>query len=139
MLSGEHIISPGFLRYKRMKYLITAGLISFISVLYAQENSRGKPETDQESFSDLTQVSSEKTMSRREYKKTFHYKFYKHHEKLIEEYYERMEDNVKKYKRMARIMKRPQYSDWSYFGHKRKPKKRPVGKRKFCEECGIVH
>lgn len=33
----------------------------------------------------------------------------------------------------------PTYADKMYFGHKKKPKKRPVGKRKFCQECGITH
>ena len=62
-----------------------------------------------------------------------------YYDKLIEEYKQRMRDNVKKYKSLAKEMEKPQYSDFSYFGHKRKPKKRPVGKRKFCMECEIVH
>ena len=63
----------------------------------------------------------------------------KYYDRLIEEYEHRMVDNVKKYKVMARKMQKPQYSDPSYFGHKRKPKKREVGKRKYCKECEIVH
>lgn len=71
-------------------------------------------------------------------KKTAHpYDFY--FDQKIKEYEQRMEANVKKYKKMARLMKKPQYSDPSYFGHKRKPKKRGPGKRKFCKECEIVH
>ncbi len=62
-----------------------------------------------------------------------------YYDNLIVEYEKRMKANVRKYKVMARKMKKPQYSDPSYFGHKRKPKKRPVGKRKFCKECEIVH
>jgi len=62
-----------------------------------------------------------------------------YYDNLIVEYEERMKANVKKYKVMARKMKKPQYSDPSYFGHKRKPKKRAVGKRKYCDECEIVH
>lgn len=65
------------------------------------------------------------------------YDFY--FDQKIKEYEERMVANVKKYKKMARLMKKPQYSDPSYFGHKRKPKKRGPGKRKFCKECEIVH
>ena len=45
----------------------------------------------------------------------------------------------KKYKKQERTASRPQYTDQSYFGHKKKPKKRKKGKRKFCKECGIVH
>ena len=59
--------------------------------------------------------------------------------KAVEEYKQRMKANAKKYRKIERIKDKPQYSDPSYFGHKRKPKKRPVGKRKLCKECGIVH
>lgn len=59
--------------------------------------------------------------------------------KAIEEYKQRMKQNARKYNKIDRQKDKPQYSDPSYFGHKRKPKKRPVGKRKFCKECGIVH
>lgn len=62
-----------------------------------------------------------------------------YYDNLIVEYEKRMKANVHKYKVMARKMKKPQYSDPSYFGHKRKPKKRAVGKRKYCKECEIVH
>lgn len=57
----------------------------------------------------------------------------------IEEYEQRMVANAKRYKKMEKEMEKPQYSDPAYFGHKRKPKKRPIGKRKYCKECGIVH
>lgn len=60
-------------------------------------------------------------------------------DKKVEEYEERMKEKSKEYKKLARLMEKPQYSDPSYFGHKHKPKKRPPGKRKFCKECGIVH
>ena len=65
------------------------------------------------------------------------YDFY--FDQKVREYEERMVANVKKYKKIERLMKKPQYSDPSYFGHKRKPKKRGPGKRKFCKECEIVH
>ncbi len=59
--------------------------------------------------------------------------------KAVQEYQQRMKQNARKYNKIERQKLKPQYSDPSYFGHKRKPKKRPVGKRKFCKECGIVH
>ena len=59
--------------------------------------------------------------------------------KAVQEYQQRMKKNAKKYNKIERQKDKPQYSDPTYFGHKRKPKKRPVGKRKFCKECGIVH
>ncbi len=60
-------------------------------------------------------------------------------DKKVEEYEVRMEANVKKQKKIAKEMEKPQYSDPSYFGHKKKPKKRKPGKRKFCKECELVH
>jgi hypothetical protein len=41
--------------------------------------------------------------------------------------------------KMEYEMEKPQYKDPLYFGHKRKPKKRPPGKQKFCKECGMKH
>lgn len=50
-----------------------------------------------------------------------------------------LEARLKEKAKMAKDMKKPQYSDKSYFGHKRPPKKNKTGKRKLCKECGIVH
>ena len=60
-------------------------------------------------------------------------------DQLIVEYEERMKRNAKEARKKARKMKKPQYSDPTYFGHKRKPKKRAPEKMKYCEECGIRH
>ena len=60
-------------------------------------------------------------------------------EQKVLEFEERMEANAKAYKKQQKEMQKPQYSDPSYFGHKRKPKIRKFSKRKFCKECGIVH
>lgn len=57
----------------------------------------------------------------------------------VDEFDERMKQNAKRDKKMRRKMDHPMYSDPSYFGHKKKPKIRPVGKKKFCKECGIKH
>ncbi len=67
--------------------------------------------------------------------------FYKkgQEDRLIEEYEQLLKSNKKKYRKMAKGMKKPQYSDPTYFGHKRPPKKRKLGKRKFCKECGMIH
>lgn len=63
----------------------------------------------------------------------------KTHADLVKEFEERMEANAKRYKKEAKLAEKPQYSDPSYFGHKKKPKKRKLSKRKLCKECGIVH
>ncbi|GJM59864.1 hypothetical protein [Persicobacter diffluens] len=52
---------------------------------------------------------------------------------------ERQKQNAIKRARMEEEMKKPQYSDPSYFGHKKKPKKRPPGKKKYCKECEMYH
>jgi len=86
--------------------------------------------------------SAEQTTSKksRQAKKESYYEIFNRRmdQKMIE-FRQRMKQNAKDAKKEARMMKKPQYSDPMYFGHKRKPKKRPVGKRKFCKECGIVH
>ncbi len=60
-------------------------------------------------------------------------------DQLIVEYEQRMKRNARKARKKEREMQKPQYSDPSYFGHKRKPKKRSPDKMKFCKECGIRH
>jgi hypothetical protein len=55
------------------------------------------------------------------------------------EYYERVEAFAKTRRRNEKMMMTPQYSNPTYFGHKRPPKKRPPHKMKFCKECGIRH
>jgi hypothetical protein len=57
----------------------------------------------------------------------------------IDDYRMRMQAVAKRNARNERLARKPRYSDPSYFGHKRPPKKRPVGKRKLCKECMIVH
>lgn len=62
-----------------------------------------------------------------------------YYDQKIREYEDRMKKNAKASRKMEKKMMKPQYSDQTYFGHKRPPKKRKPGKRKFCKECGIVH
>ncbi|MFC2125807.1 hypothetical protein ACFLU5_13445, partial [Bacteroidota bacterium] len=58
----------------------------------------------------------------------------KSYDKKIEEYEERLEANSKKYKKISKEMNKPQFNDPTYFGHKRPPRKRPPGKKKFCKQ-----
>jgi hypothetical protein len=55
------------------------------------------------------------------------------------EFYERVERAAKEKQKIMKILARKQYSDPSYFGHKRKPKRRPPHKMRFCDECHIRH
>jgi hypothetical protein len=56
-----------------------------------------------------------------------------------QQYYERMDEREKTRRKNEKMMDKPQYSDPTYFGHKRPPKKRPPGKMKYCKVCGIKH
>ena len=56
-----------------------------------------------------------------------------------EQYVARMKRTVKAIKKYEKLMRKPQYSNPMYFGHKRKPKKHKAGRLKFCKECGIRH
>ncbi|MGF1635618.1 MAG: hypothetical protein ACFCUU_00995 [Cyclobacteriaceae bacterium] len=60
-------------------------------------------------------------------------------DKKVAEFEQLQKKNKKKYIKMQREMEKPQYSDPSYFGHKKTPKKRPPGKKKLCKECGLWH
>ncbi len=119
--------------------------VSFLAILFfnvhqskAQTaNSRGIIEAPEEI---ITIQGAESTdYSKKAYKQSFRYKYYKHHAELVEDYYKRKEQVKKDRIKMERKMRQPKYSDPSYFGHKRKPKKHAAGKIKPCEECGISH
>ena len=56
-----------------------------------------------------------------------------------EDFYKRMELVARQKRKAEKEMMKPQYSDPSYFGHKRKPKKHSRKKMKYCKECGIRH
>ena len=54
-------------------------------------------------------------------------------------YYQRAKRVAKEQIKAEKESQKPQYSDPMYFGHKRPPKKRPLGKQKFCKVCGMKH
>ena len=85
------------------------------------------------------QKKQKKKKTRKRGKKSDKHNYLQSLDQKKEEFYKRIKKNAKEDRKIARKMQKPQYSDPSYFGHKRKPKKRPVGKRKLCKECGIVH
>lgn len=55
------------------------------------------------------------------------------------EFYVRVEKAAKEKQRILRMLSKPQYSNPAYFGHKRKPKKRPPHRMRYCSECHIRH
>jgi hypothetical protein len=54
-------------------------------------------------------------------------------------YYERKALVEKERRKVEKELMKPQYSDFTYFGHKRPPKRHKVGKLKYCKECGLRH
>lgn len=127
-------------------YVLLAGLLIMSSCASTRKpalnNGRSaySPSADPSSRSAGTEAAGSAAMAeKRSSKKSKKKSNYKTSADLVKEYEERMEANAKRYKKEAKLAEKPQYSDPSYFGHKKKPKKRPVGKRKFCKECQIVH
>lgn len=110
-----------------MRLLIIGGV--FVLCMYSWDASAQSTREAETPTTDK-QFSKKKAASRA---------FKKKEDQALVEYEALMKENKKKYKKQAREMKKPQYSDPAYFGHKRPPKKRRLGKRKFCKECGIVH
>jgi len=55
------------------------------------------------------------------------------------EFYKRIEKVAKEKQRKLRMLAKPQYSNFLYFGHKKQPKKHLPYKMKYCAECGIRH
>lgn len=64
----------------------------------------------------------------RDPKNTAEYEFYVRAEKVAQE---------KQHKLIE--MAKPQYSDFTYFGHKRPPKKHLPYAMRYCKECGLRH
>lgn len=107
----------------------------------AQAQSQKKSQTakgDSYNFrSEYNTKSSKKDV--RQAKKAYKSSYARQFDVKIKEYEQRMQANAKKYDKLAKEAEKPQYSDPAYFGHKKKPKKRKPGQKKFCKECQIVH
>jgi len=112
----------------------------FISCVYSYAQSTQKKSSKKKQKQEIDRGATYATeSSKAKKKKKVTYSISKGFDKKVEEYEKRMEQNAKKNEKMAKEMKKPQYSDPSYFGHKKKPKKRPPGKKKFCKECQMYH
>ena len=57
----------------------------------------------------------------------------------VEEFRSRLQKVYKQKAKEEKLSDKARYKDPSYFGHKKPPKKRPVGKQKFCKVCKIKH
>jgi hypothetical protein len=79
-------------------------------------------------------------------KKTFSFGFLKKKQdnkksgiETQEEFAQRMKAVNRQKKKEARMAGKPEYANKLYFGHKREPKKRPNGKKKYCKICEFAH
>ena len=124
-----------------MRLLILCCLIFLVGSVNVYAQSREKSSESPNSFSPYSakEEKAQVRQAKKNRKKSFRVAFNKNMDQKVKEFEKRMQANAKMERKKAREMQKPQYSDPSYFGHKRKPKKRPVGKRKFCKECSIVH
>lgn len=121
-----------------MKYSLLIVFFSFICISsYSQTRPRetSRENYDRELDRGATYSVEKKKTSKKKVKRSLSKSF----DRKVEEYEERMQTNAKKYAKMEKEMRKPQYSDPAYFGHKKKPKKRPPGKKKFCKECQMIH
>ncbi|WP_237390304.1 hypothetical protein [Fulvivirga sediminis] len=126
----------------RILLLFSFFTIGIIFTSQAQTDKKSSRGNSFEPYAENAKAGTSSVKQKRHSKKSkqsFRSRFRKDLETKKEEFYELMEANAKRNKKMAKEMKKPQYSDPSYFGHKKKPKKRKPGKRKLCKECGIVH
>ena len=115
--------------YKKLVYLLLIGILvvaSSCSKPAARSNMQPRS-----TLSDID-VGNQYSKAPKKHRKKKKSKYAAH----VNEY---AEAKRKAYKKEERIASRPQYTNQTYFGHKKKPKKRKRGKRKFCKECGIVH
>ncbi len=125
------------------KTVLCIFLLCFGFFTYSQtsksENKEGVPSSNAFAPADNFKKSNYAKVKSKSKKRLTHAYYRASLDNKIVEFEKRMEANKKKYRKEQKLKQKPQYSDASYFGHKRPPKKRSVSKRKFCKECGIVH
>lgn len=122
-----------FAKYIRATIFLIALFLTTLTV-HAQSSRDSKSEKDTKYSG--AEFSQNKTMSKKSRKK---YKSKNGKSAGIIEYEKLRKQVQKEHTKKEKGMRKPQYSDPSYFGHKRPPKKRKNGKKKFCKECGISH
>ncbi len=116
-----------------IKFVFLSAVVILVSWSSASAQSTREVETRSE-YSSYSAKSSKK--SKKSKKSDLKLKTYA---ETQAEFQKRMKLVAKEHRKRDKEMKKPQYSDPTYFGHKKPPKIRPVGKRKMCKECGIVH
>ena len=107
-----------------------------VTELYAQ--SKTAPQADKNFPTTLQPVSPVKYYGPRKAKKKKKTVTYD----AQNEYYNRIENTWKEREKREKTFERGEATDYMkppYFGHKKPPKIRAIGKRKYCKICGIRH
>jgi hypothetical protein len=119
-----------------MRIVLSIFYCLFVLTSYSQSRRIRKAEAQQQGPTTLDPLPNEQHIPKQSRKRTDAKGPTYNSEK---EYYDRVEAFAKTRRKNEKMLMTPQYSDPSYFGHKRPPKKRPPNKMKFCKECGIRH
>ncbi len=114
-------------------------LFAFFTYNFCSAQEAEKSKKQDQTRPEFDRGATYEVQSKKTKKKEIKNSISKDFDKKVEEYEQRMEENAKNQKKIAKEMEKPQYSDPTYFGHKKIPKKRPPGKKKFCKECGMYH
>lgn len=123
-----------------MKVIYLFLLFMGLSIMVQAQSRKNYPTTKGDSYNYRTEYNSQPSKKEiKSAKKAYKNSYAREFDVKIKEYEERMQANAKKYEKLAKEAEKPQYSDPTYFGHKKPPKKRSTGKKKFCKECEIVH
>ncbi len=117
---------------------ILSGLICLFFIVLSNESFAQTSRSTDEILANRSKTSTKSKKKFSIFKKKKQSTF-KTSDQLQEEYVARMKDNAKRRHKEGKMSDKPQYSDPLYFGHKKKPKKRKNGKKKFCKECQMTH
>lgn len=131
---------PGIRYLYQMKPLVwLIGLLTSTTLVFAQNNPSVNQPTDKGFPNSLQPVNPVKYYGPKKTKKTKK-KGVTHEAR--NEYYDRIETNWREREKREKKKSLGEATDYMkppYFGHKKPPKIRPIGKRKYCKICGIRH
>jgi hypothetical protein len=107
----------------------------------SKKKDKGKKKSESNTLPKSNPTSLDPTFPQKDYapKKTSKKKSNGPSYESEKQYADRMAQLHKTQKKNERLAMNPQYTDPTYFGHKRPPKKRPPSKMKYCKVCGIRH
>ena len=114
--------------------IIPAFLLLVAQSAFAQSKKEKTKEEETGQPSSLSPYYPEKTKSEKKKKSTGKVTY-----DARDKFYDRVEQVAKANRKAEKEMRKPQYSDPSYFGHKHPPKRHAAGKLKYCKECGLRH